>query len=519
MKKTSIKIRKNLAVLTAAVVMVTVLLSCGFIQAEENKPLTGAENVQVSEIYKGVKLTTFELPEDSKYGLNKVNIVEFNPNQSDLYIDVTNMAEYSNQLKSVMKTVEDFNANNNKGKTAIAAVNGDLWMVGYAHARVEGSKTEYGGYKDAVVTKVLTVPRGFNMYDGEIITSSHMQQETPFEGEFQSFGFTADNKPYLGQPKVTVKVTNITQNIENKKIDGINRLPANNAVVMYTDKGALSNYSLANAYEIVIDCDYDYVVKHDAKIKGKITAICKEGDENPSMQANRIILTARGKSAIGRISDFKIGDEIEISVSVTDAYKNNEVWQNDIVNAVGGHMVFAHNGKYISIGDATKYPTTIIAETNSGNVMLIQNDGRQPGYSAGIKISDYEKMARELDLKNAFIVDGGGSSTLVALSESGYKLVNRPSDKDSNGDYGKPRTVVNSIIVSYGADRNAPTDPTQTEAPTDAPATVTPDSDSVDKGVKKNNKVLSSLLIVGSVVCLAVAIILAVRAANKKYGK
>ena len=524
-------LKKSLSALLCCVLIIA-NFGGSTLKAEEKKPIPEAENVQVKEIYKGVTLTSFEVGQKSSYALNKFKIVEFNPNQSDLYIDVTNAADYSNELKTVMQTVEDFNKNNKAGKTAIAAVNGDLWMVSYAHARVEGAGTNYGGFSDAVVTAELTVPRGFNMYDGEIITSSHMSLETPFEGEFQSFGFTADNKPYLGQPKTVTKIKNATKDT-TMAINGINRLPVKNALVMYTDKGALSNYAVSDAYEIVVDCDYDYVVKHGETIKGKVTAICKEGDADPQMQANRIILTARGR-AEKRITDYEIGDEVEISITVKDDFGNDEVWQNQIKNAVGGHMVFAKNGQYSDLGAPTNYPSTIIAETNSGNIMFIQNDGRQEGYSLGLRHSDCDNLARELDLKNAFIVDGGGSSTLIALENDGYKLVNRPSDKDSNGNYGATRTVVNSVIVSHGKDRNAPP-----EENIESNVTQAPDSDQTSdvanetKNPEKQDETNSSeksekkepgkgwniALIVGSIVCFVIAVLLAIRSANKKFGK
>lgn len=491
--------------------VITVSIGKGTVRAEDIKLPAGAENVVTKELHNGVKMTSFDLGADSKYGLNKVNIVEFDPSQSDLYIDVTNMADYANTLKTVEKTVTEFNEKNQDGKKALAAVNGDLWMVSYAHARVEGSGTKYGGFSDAVVTKSLTVPRGFDMYNGEIITSAHMTMETPYEGAFQSYGFTADNKAYLGQPTVTIEVKDNTQGSETVKADGINRLPANNALVMYTDKGALSHFALKDAYEVVIDCDYDYVVKHGAIIKGKVTAICAEGDEDQAMKENRIILTARGKKPLGKIQDYKVGDEIELSISVKDAFGNNEAWQNDVINAVGGHMVFARDGKYQNIGDGTAYPSTIIAETNSGKILFIQNDGRQAGFSLGLRFSDYTKFAKELDIKNGFILDGGGSSTLIALEEDGYKLVNRPSDKDENGNYGQTRTVVNSVILSSGKDRNAPSDPTDNpSAPTQEPQK----SDGSDGGT-----VWKIVVIGGSALCLVIAVILAVRAGNKKYGK
>ena len=174
-------------------------------------------------------------------------------------------------------------------------------------------------------------------------------------------------------------------------------------------------------------------------------------------------------------------------------------------------MVFARDGKYSPIGDSTAYPTTILAETNSGTVLFIQNDGRQADYSLGFRFSDYTRLAQEFDIKNGFILDGGGSSTLVALADSGYELVNRPSDKDENGNYGQPRSVVNSVILSYGKDRNAPEEP---ENATEAPAETAGASAAGSSGIG-----WKIALIAGSVVCFILAVLLALRAGNKKYGK
>ena len=151
--------------------------------------------------------------------------------------------------------------------------------------------------------------------------------------------------------------------------------------------------------------------------------------------------------------------------------------------------------------------------------MLIQNDGRQEGYSLGLRHNDCDNLARELDLKNAFIVDGGGSSTLIALEEDGYKLVNRPCDKDSNGNYGATRTVVNSVILSHGKDRNAPAEDNTESDATAVPEIADKTNSPADKTEKKTGKGWNIALIVGSIVCFGIAVLLAIRSANKKFGK
>ncbi|MBQ3868195.1 MAG: phosphodiester glycosidase family protein [Clostridia bacterium] len=468
------------------------------------------------EIYPGVMAYDFVSAESSKYKLNHIHIVEFDPKQSDLYIDVTNEAEHSDTLKGVKKTMEEYNANHPDRK-AIAGVNGDMWMASYAHARIEGKGTSYGGQSDAVVTHALNIPRGFNVYKGEIISSPHDVTETPHEGEFTSFGVSADGEVQLGQPKVTVNVTNNTTG-ETVKLNGINRLPANKAIMMYTDKGPAANYSLADAFEVIIDFDEDYFIKHGTNITGTVTGICGPGDEDMPMQENRIILTARGDKKIEKIADYKIGDKVTIDVSVKDLFKNNEFWQN-VYTAVGGHMEFARDGKYSALSGEGGYPTTIIATTKAGKMLLIEADGRQAGYSVGIPFGTYKSLAEELDFEDAFIVDGGGSATIVELDGEELKLINRPSDKKSDGTYGSPRAVVNSVILAAGPDRNAPPATEEpTAEPTAEPVTTGSEQDP-GKSDNKNNGLSTAAIIAiiaGAVVIAALVAVTLVVTKKKK---
>lgn len=417
-------------------------------------------------IYEGVTCTHVSLGAESKYKQQEFWVVEFDPKQEGLSVDVTMGAEYATQLRTVQDTVTHFNETNGENKVAISAINGDLWMVSYAHARVEGSGTEYGGYKDAVVTKSLTLPRGLNIYNGEIITSPHTSYETPYEGAFDCFGITDDGESILGTPSLVIDCVDVTQNNQSIKVNGLNRLPADKAIMLYSNRGCPENNSLADAYEIVIDCDEDYRVTQGSTIRGKVTAICKEGDENPKMQSNRFILCARGKSSISKVEGVNIGDEIEFSFSLKVPKKDQEIWSR-VTNAVGGHMKLVVNGRVQGLADATAYPTSIIGNTKDGKIIFMTADGRQPGYSVGLQIRQMGEILVEMGVENAFLLDGGGSATMVNINEEGgYDLVNHPCDKDENGNFGQPRTVVNSIILSY----------TKAAEETEAPAENTPDN-------------------------------------------
>lgn len=396
------------------------------------------------ELYPGVTSTFYSLPAGSPYGLQKFTVVEFDPEQADLYFCVTKGGETANKLTTVQNTVKKFNSENGKGLTAISAVNGDLWMVSYAHARIEGKGTSYKNCSDPVVTKSLTVPRGFNIYDGEIITSSHSRLETPYEGDFYSFGVTEDGRAVLGNPQLSIKVKNASKNL-TASADGLNRLPSNNALMVYSDVYSTSNYSLSDAFEVVIDCGGDYIVRHGETVKGKVVAITEPGGKKYDMKANYMILTARGtKKAL--LEQYSVGDSVEVGFSVTDKMGNDAAWQN-MKNAVGGHIPVIVDGRSQKSSDNTAYPATILGIKDNGNVVMITCDGRQKDWSVGVKISSLDKLCADLSIKTAFLLDGGGSAEMVNIDGDNYKTVNRPSD-------GSSRSVVNTVIIAYGPKRN-----------------------------------------------------------------
>ena len=412
-------------------------------------PTLDGETARTTKLlYNGVTRTNIKTSRSSKYDLQNFNIVEFDLSQTDLYVDVTNERNYLTSQNSTLNTVTSFNSSNGEGKTAIAAINGDLWTMSSAHARIEGKGTSYNGYSDAVVTGSMTLPRGFTIYDGEIVCSSQIEQETPYEGDFWSFGVSDGYVPMIGRPELEITVTDKSIN-KSVEADGLNRLPANNALVVYSDKGCSSTKSLADAYEIVIDCDNDYTIKHGASITGTVTGIYSAADPtvNPTMTANRIILTARG-TALSKLAGFEKGHTVTLDFSVYERYgRNTEGWQTATC-AVGGQMPFVVDGVKWETNSGTNYPSTIVGIKNDGNVVFIVNDGRQSSFSTGLDFNDYWDFADDMDLNTAFILDGGGSANLIESTGTGYSIINSPSD-------GSARNVSNSVILSAGPRRRS----------------------------------------------------------------
>ncbi len=403
---------------------------------------------QVKELCPGVTHTYVTTAEDDIYGYSNVNVIEVDFTKGDLYFDVIGAGKYANELLPTSKTCERFNEINGKGKTAIAAVNGDLWMVGYAHARYDMSKVAKGYEGDGpVCKKSMTIPRGFDIYDGEIITTPHMVEELPFEGGFSAFGMTSDGELIMGTPSVETEL-HIVDSGKTVSINGINRLPANDVAVLYTDKLMNSNdFTLDEAYEVVFETKGDYKVCHGACIDAVVKAVYSpECAENPELLTeDQFMISARGKG-IDKIKELTVGTKVQLKTEIKA--ENDECaakWQT-VNSAVGGHIFFALEGNFTGQYAAGDYPSTFVCSTKDNKLLLITYDGRQPGVSIGPDAKKMEQFVKDYNIWQGFYVDGGGSATMVIKDGDEYKVVNKPSDPGNT-----PRHVVNSVIISYGA--------------------------------------------------------------------
>ncbi|PAB60619.1 phosphodiester glycosidase family protein [Anaeromicrobium sediminis] len=84
----------------------------------------------------------------------------------------------------------------------------------------------------------------------------------------------------------------------------------------------------------------------------------------------------------------------------------------------------------------TNQPRTIIGKYSNDDLIMIVVDGRQEKWSKGVSLERLQDKLLELGVKEAYNLDGGGSS---AMYYNGT-LLNRPSD-------GHERPVVNNIVI------------------------------------------------------------------------
>ena len=393
----------------------------------------------------GVQIHTITL--SGTYGDREVWVATGDLSNTNLSVEVINGGQYMVSGETMMSASASYNAAH-PGQTVLAAVNGDLWMTN-VHSN------------NQVTTKVLKVPRGFTMIDGEIWSTQQigMENYVATNGEKgttspdkASFGITATNQPLVGIPIVDITVKNETKGFSTAA-DGINRLPAWNSLIVYNYRCNDTNYALSDAYEIEIEVESSAFTLN-GKVSGTVKAIYPANSSTrPTFGEKNIVLTARGNKIDAIKNNFSVGDTVSFDLTLTDKLGNTELWQT-VEDAIGGHMIVLNDGKIFSPnGNNSEYPTTLIGYKDDGKVMMLTINAQESGKYLGLNFTKGVQFCQELGYNSVFYMDGGGSATFVSMEEgeSGttYVARNKGSDpkKDDAGNVigSSQRAVINGI--------------------------------------------------------------------------
>lgn len=185
-----------------------------------------------------------------------------------------------------------------------------------------------------------------------------------------------------------------------------------------------------------------------ASRKGAILAI-NGGGFYPIQQNGRRYMKTTGNTVIDGIqiepfyqddqNFFFAGIDKKGRVIGTIPRTRNDILKLDPYQGVSFLPILLKDGKKLELPETwkdTKHPRTIIGRYANDDLIIIVIDGRQGNWSIGVSLERLQDKLLELGVKDAYNLDGGGSSTFYYNG----KVLNKPSD-------GKQRPVVNSILI------------------------------------------------------------------------
>lgn len=391
--------------LLSGALLLSMLLPAGQVLAAGTSPAASALGSVVDErqieIGPGATYTWRNMQSDS--GLEKLHMVEFDPKNSALSLEpgMTDGKVYGMQGVSKMASDAD-----REGNRVIAAVNGDFYDMSSG------------------------VPLGMFMGSGTMLTSP--------PGNWFAFGLKTDGTTIYGpSPKLT---RTLAIGGTNTELTSINRARGTNDVVLYTPDFYTTTMTNDLGDEIVLDV-VSGEVKSGQTLLLKVTEVHKDKGNVP-LAAGKVVLSASG-SQRSILSGLQPGDEVSVSLNLEGAW-------SDVTMAIGGSTLLVKDGAAQPNSDPAAHPRTAIGTKADGSVVLLEIDGRQPGFSEGVTLAELGQIMKDIGVVNAINLDGGGSSTFIARmpGESGRKLLNSPSD-------GGERKTANGILLVNKAPEGA----------------------------------------------------------------
>ncbi len=269
------------------------------------------------------------------------------------------------------------------------------------------------------------VPLGMSISDGEIIASP-VKAYNADEYFFHALGITTDGEVLVGEnPQLYMQYT---VNGETVSLDRINRTRTHwdgEMVCLFTPAYGERTGTSRTGVEYIIRVS-EGEVKAGSTLKGVIET--KSTDNDSPIEEGTVVLSLDIKQ-FDENERLQEGDEISFYFSFED-----ERW-NDVVFAVGGNMTIVEDGEalpfdYTVSAFADPQPRSALGVRKNGDLVLAVADGRSET-AAGLTANEMAAyMAQEMACEYAILLDGGGSTALGVVDETGVmQTVNTPSEE------------------------------------------------------------------------------------------
>lgn len=259
------------------------------------------------------------------------------------------------------------------------------------------------------------VPMGHQIVDGVIATKDSSGED--------ALGINPDGSGFVSWLTVstTVKVGDNVISVEN-----INKYPQPYAIYMLTDKFSSTTKAEKPSYNVIIGS-----VSGEMKLNSEITGVVEEvmeSDGEIAIPQGKIVLVVDKNIAAERMEQmklFSVGD----SVTISNTAAGDARWEQCtyIQGSVGGRLI--KDGQVQSVDEAAA-PRSAVGIKSDGSIIFYTIDGRQTGYSYGVRLKTLANRLHELGCVDAINFDGGGSTCIAGIypGQSEPEILNKPSE-------------------------------------------------------------------------------------------
>lgn len=254
-------------------------------------------------------------------------------------------------------------------------------------------------------------PLGLLIVDGQLI-SQDIYGRT-------ALGFREDGTLFISPLSVEMW---LETDLGRIPLDGINRPRARGEAVVYTSHYGALPRPTGTRFAIL----YGTVLRDPGWQEVPAGALVIEFDEGDT-----------------RFGDLKAGQRASFAYQVAPGQEGS------VRFAIGGGPRLLAGGEICVTGERERFqpdvvsgraPRTAAGLDEDGFLYLVVADGRGAGGSSGMTLEELASFLKELGLKEALNLDGGGSSTLALRG----RVFNHPS-------VGEERAVATALVVDVGA--------------------------------------------------------------------
>ena len=388
--------KKVISITLALALLLSCLTGFSALAISTGTEYTGLGTVYHKEDYKlsdGLSLSTVSAV-SSKYGNQKAQVLTFNPN-SDTAMKI-HFGTYVYGASTVSSMIKDEEA---EGNQVLFGMNGDFFS------------TKTG------------IPLGIMINNGIIYCSDAGQN---------ALGINADGSVVVGKPVVS---TTLSAGTISFPIDHINKYPSPYGIYLLTPEFSKTTKSTAPSLEIVLRVNYG-TLTHNGIVTATVEKI-NANAQGTSIEPGTFVLSAQGEYAV-KMAELTEGSIVTLNTVVSGGFEN-------VVTAVGGGDFFIRDGQaadfssdsHISVAN----PRSALGVLPTGEMLIVEVDGRQSGYSKGMTLRELCDMMLQLGCVYAMNLDGGGSSvaSMTLPGNATAAAISKPSN-------GKEAIVSNAVL-------------------------------------------------------------------------